>query len=324
MKYRRLGNSGLKISELGLGSWLTYGKSVNNQTAYDCIHKAYELGINFFDTANAYENGRAEEVLGEALKEYPRSSYVVATKLFFPMGPGPNDRGLSRKHIMEQCDASLKRLGLDYIDLYQCHRFDPEVPMEETLYALDDLVRQGKILYAGVSEWSAAQIEKAAGIGKACQLRPIISNQPIYNMLERYIEREVLPVSTENGMGQIVFSPLAQGILTGKYKPNTEKPADSRAANDSVNFVINSYFRDDVLTSVQKLNSLAAELGVTLSQLSLAWILRHPGISTAIVGASKPQQVEENVKAVDINLDHEVLKEIELILEEIKDFAPRR
>lgn len=324
MKYRRLGNSGLKISELGLGSWLTYGKSVNNQTAYDCIHKAYELGINFFDTANAYENGRAEEVLGEALKEYPRSSYVVATKLFFQMGQGPNDRGLSRKHIMEQCDASLKRLGLDYIDLYQCHRFDPEVPMEETLYALDDLVRQGKILYAGVSEWSAAQIEKAAGIGKAYQLRPIISNQPIYNMLERYIESEVLPVSTENGMGQIVFSPLAQGILTGKYKPNTEKPADSRAANDSVNFVINSYFRDDVLTSVQKLNSLATELGVTLSQLSLAWILRHPGISSAIVGASKPQQVEENVKAVDINLDHEVLKEIELILEEIKDFAPRR
>jgi voltage-dependent potassium channel beta subunit len=324
MKYRRLGNSGLKISEIGLGSWLTYGKSVNNQTAYDCIHKAYELGINFFDTANAYENGRAEEVLGEALKEYPRSSYVVATKLFFPMGPGPNDRGLSRKHIMEQCDASLKRLGLDYIDLYQCHRFDSEVPMEETMYALDDLVRQGKILYAGVSEWSAAQIEKAAGIGKAYQLRPIISNQPIYNMLERYIESEVLPVSTENGMGQIVFSPLAQGILTGKYKPNTEKPADSRAANDSVNFVINSYFRDDVLHSVQKLNSLAIELGVTLSQLSLAWILRHPGISSAIVGASKPKQVEENVKAVDITLDHEVLKEIDLILEEIKDFAPRR
>jgi voltage-dependent potassium channel beta subunit len=324
MKYRRLGNSGLKISEIGLGSWLTYGKSVNNQTAYDCIHKAYELGINFFDTANAYENGRAEEVLGEVLKEYPRSSYVVATKLFFPMGPGPNDRGLSRKHIMEQCDASLKRLGLDYIDLYQCHRFDPEVPMEETLYALDDLVRQGKILYAGVSEWSAAQIEKAAGIGKAYQLRPIISNQPIYNMLERYIESEVLPVSNENGVGQIVFSPLAQGILTGKYQPNSEKPADSRAANDSVNFVINSYFRDDVLTSVQKLNNLAAESGVTLSQLSLAWILRHPGISSAIVGASKPQQVEENVKAIDINLNHEVLKEIGSILEEIKDFAPRR
>ncbi|MCM3691540.1 aldo/keto reductase family protein [Neobacillus niacini] len=324
MKYRRLGNSGLKISEIGLGSWLTYGKSVNNQTAHNCIHKAYELGINFFDTANAYENGRAEEVLGEALKEYPRSSYVVATKAFFSMGSGPNDRGLSRKHIMEQCDASLKRLGLDYIDLYQCHRFDPEVPMEETLYALDDLVRQGKILYAGVSEWSAAQIEKAAGIGKANQLRPIISNQPIYNMLERYIESDVMPVSVENGLGQIVFSPLAQGILTGKYKPNAEKPADSRAANDSVNTVINSYFRDDVLHSVQKLNSLANELGVTLSQLSLAWILRHPGISSAIVGASKPQQIEENAKAIDITLDHEVLREINTILEDIKDFAPRR
>lgn len=324
MKYRRLGNSGLKISEIGLGSWLTYGKTVNNQTAYDCIHKAYELGINFFDTANAYEGGKAEEVLGEALKEYSRSSYVVATKLFFPMGAGPNERGLSRKHIMEQCDASLKRLGLDYIDLYQCHRFDPEVPMEEILYALDDLVKRGKILYAGVSEWSAAQIEKAAGVGKAYQLRPIISNQPIYNMLERYIEKEVLPVSTEKGMGQIVFSPLAQGILTGKYKPNIEKPADSRAANDSANFVINSYFQNDVLTSVQKLNRLAAELGVTLSQLSLAWILRHPSISSAIIGASRPQQIEENVKAVDISLNQEVIKEIDNILEEIKDFAPMR
>jgi aryl-alcohol dehydrogenase-like predicted oxidoreductase len=240
------------------------------------------------------------------------------------MGAGPNERGLSRKHIMEQCDASLRRLGLDYIDLYQCHRFDPEVPMEETLYALDDLVKQGKILYAGVSEWSAAQIEKAAGIGKAYQLRPIISNQPIYNMLERYIEKEILPVSTEKGMGQIVFSPLAQGILTGKYKPNSEKPADSRAANDSANFVINSYFQNDVLTSVQKLNRLAAEFGCTLSQLSLAWILRHQSISSAIIGASRPQQIEENVKAVDISLNQEGIKEIDSILEEIKDFAPMR
>lgn len=324
MKYRRLGNSGLKISEIGLGSWLTYGKAVSNQTAQECIHRAYELGINFFDTANAYEAGKAEEVLGEALKHYPRSSYVVATKLFFPMGAGPNERGLSRKHIMEQCDASLKRLGLEYIDLYQCHRFDPEVPIEETLYALDDLVRQGKILYAGVSEWSAAQIEHAVGIGRANHLRPLISNQPIYNMLERYIEKEVLPVCSEKGIGQIVFSPLAQGILTGKYKPNTEKPTDSRAANDSVNGVINSYFRNDVLESVQKLNHLAGELGVTLSQLALVWILRHPGISSAIIGASRPQQIEENVKAVDIELSEDVLREIEQILVEIKDFAPLR
>jgi voltage-dependent potassium channel beta subunit len=324
MKYRKLGNSGLKVSEIGLGSWLTYGKAVNDQTAHDCIHKAYELGINFFDTANAYESGKAEEILGQALKAYSRSSYVVATKLFFPMGKGPNERGLSRKHIMEQCDASLKRLGLDYIDLYQCHRFDLDVPVEETLYALDDLVKQGKILYAGVSEWTASQIENAVGIGKANHLRPIISNQPIYNMLERYIEKEVLPVFQEKGIGQIVFSPLAQGILTGKYKPNTEKPKDSRAANDSTNGVINSYFHNDVLECVQKLNDLATELGVTLSQLSLAWILRHPGISSAIIGASRPQQVEENVKAVDIELNEEVLQKIDQILDEIKGFAPMR
>lgn len=324
MKYRKLGNSGLKISEIGLGSWLTYGKAVENQTAYDCVHKAYELGINFFDTANAYEGGRAEVVLGEALKAYERSSYVVATKLFFPMGKGPNERGLSRKHIFEQCDASLKRLGLDYIDLYQCHRFDPETPMEETLYALDDLVRQGKVLYTGVSEWSAAQIEKAVGIGKEYKLRPLISNQPIYNMIERYIEQEVLPVSTQNGIGQIVFSPLAQGILTGKYMPNTEKPSDSRAANDSTNWVINSYFRNDVLVCVQKLNTLAQELGLTLSQLALAWILRHEGISSAIIGASRPQQIEENVKAVGVKLSGDTLAEINRILEEIKGFAPLR
>jgi voltage-dependent potassium channel beta subunit len=324
MKYRKLGNSGLRVSEIALGSWLTYGKAVNNKTAYDCVHKAYELGINFFDTANAYEGGKAEEVLGEALKSYQRSSYVVATKLFFPMGDGPNERGLSRKHIFEQCDASLKRLGLDYIDLYQCHRFDPEVPMEETLYALDDLVRQGKVLYTGVSEWTAAQIEKAAGIRKELKLRPLISNQPIYNMLERYIEADIISTSTENGMSQIVFSPLAQGVLTGKYKPNTEKPADSRAANDATNFVINSYFRNDVLESVQKLNNIAKELDLTLSQLSLAWILSNPGISSAIIGASRPSQIEENVKAVDVVLTNDVLTAINQVLAEIKDFAPLR
>jgi voltage-dependent potassium channel beta subunit len=324
MKYRRLGNSGLKISEIGLGSWLTYGKAVNTQTAHDCIHKAYELGINFFDTANAYEAGTAEQVLGEALKAYPRSSYVVATKVFFPMGKDPNERGLSRKHIIEQCDASLKRLGMEYIDLYQCHRFDPEVPVEETLYALDDLVRQGKILYAGVSEWSAANIEHAVGIGKFHHLRPIISNQPIYNMLERYIENEILPMCSGNGIGQIVFSPLAQGILTGKYIPNTEKPIDSRAANDETNRVINSYFQNDVLECVQKLKQLAEDLSLTLSQLSLAWILRHPVISSAIIGASRPKQIEENVKAVGVELRPEALVKIDKILDEIKGFAPLR
>ncbi|WP_066054320.1 aldo/keto reductase family protein [Robertmurraya korlensis] len=325
MKYRRLGNSGLKVSELGLGSWLTFGTAVDNKKAFECIHKAYELGINFFDTANAYNNGKAEEVLGEALKNYQRSSYVVATKLFFPMGEGPNERGLSRKHIFEQCEASLKRLGLDYIDLYQCHRFDSEVPIEETLYALDDLVRQGKVLYTGVSEWSAQQIDAAVNIQKEHKFRPLISNQPIYNMFERYIEEDkVIDVCRNHGIGQVVFSPLAQGVLTGKYKLGANKPSDSRAANDSTNQVINSYFRNDVLEVVGKLNNLASELGLTLSQLALAWVLRHKEISSAIIGASKPSQIEENMKAVEVELTTEVLERIEYIIEEVKDFAPLR
>ncbi len=324
MKYRHLGNSGLKVSEIALGSWLTYGKSVEDQTAEACIHKAYELGINFFDTANAYERGEAEKVLGQALKRYDRSSYVVATKVFFPMGEGPNDRGLSRKHIIEQCDASLKRLDMDYIDLYQCHRFDESVPVEETLLALDDLVKQGKVLYTGVSEWSAAQIEKASGFSKDWRLHPLVSNQPIYNMIERYIEEEIIPVSENNGLGQIVFSPLAQGVLTGKYKPNQDIPADSRAANDQTNMVINSYFDDRVLKTVEKLNTFAEKNGIKLSQLALAWILRKPNVSSAIIGASRPSQIEENVKAVDITLTDEMKEEIEAILETIKDFHPIR
>ncbi|MFC4403706.1 aldo/keto reductase family protein [Gracilibacillus xinjiangensis] len=324
MKYRYLGNSGLRVSEIALGSWLTYGKAVEDQTAEACIHKAYELGINFFDTANAYEGGQAEEVLGQALKSYDRSSLVVATKVFFPMGAGPNQRGLSRKHIIEQCDASLKRLGMDYIDLYQCHRFDENVPVEETLLALDDLVRQGKILYAGVSEWTAAQIEKATGFAKNWRLHPLISNQPIYNMIERYIEEEVIPVSEQNGLGQIVFSPLAQGVLTGKYKPGGEIPADSRAANETTNMVISSYFDERVLTTVSKMNDFAQDHGMKLSQLALAWILRQPNVSSAIIGASRPSQIEENVKAVDIKLTDQMLSEMEQILEPIKDFHPAR
>ncbi|MFZ2373666.1 MAG: aldo/keto reductase, partial [Trichococcus flocculiformis] len=206
MKYRNLGKSGLRVSEIALGSWLTYGKSVADQTAEACIRTAYDAGINFFDTANVYEKGAAETVLGKVLKDYRRSSLVVASKVYFPMGDGPNDRGLSRKHIIEACDASLKRLDMDYLDLYQCHRYDPSVPMEETLWALDDLQRQGKILYAGVSEWPAAKIQEAHQIAKQHNFRPLISNQPIYNMIERYIEVDVLPVSVANGMGQVVFS----------------------------------------------------------------------------------------------------------------------
>jgi voltage-dependent potassium channel beta subunit len=322
MEYRNLGNSGLKVSEIGLGSWLTYGTAVENEKSIACIHKAYELGINFFDTANAYNRGAAEVVLGEALKEYQRSSYVLATKVYFPMGEGPNDKGLSRKHIIEQCEASLKRLGVDYIDLYQCHRYDSETPVEETLRALDDLTSQGKILYAGVSEWTAEQITDAVHVAKEKNLRPIISNQPIFNMLVRYIEKEVLPVSLKHGMGQVVFSPLAQGILTGKYKPGQDIPASSRAANEETNRWINSYLNDDVLTSVQKLENMAQGLGLKLSQLALAWILRQPGVSSAIIGASRPEQVEENTIASGFKIPESILGEIESVLTEINGFVP--
>ncbi|CAM4268055.1 aldo/keto reductase family protein [Paenibacillus tarimensis] len=324
MKYRRVGSSGIKVSEIGLGSWLTYGTAAEQEAADACIRSAFEHGINFFDTANAYNTGAGEEAMGAALRSYNRSSYVLSTKVFFPMGSGPNDRGLSRKHIMEQCEASLRRLGVDYIDIYYCHRYDHETPLEETLRALDDLTAQGKILYAAVSEWSAAQIADAAGITKRLNLRPLISNQPIYNMFERYIEQEVLQVSAREGIGQIVFSPLAQGILTGKYKPGQQLPSGSRAANDSVNQVIRSYLRDDVLECVQELDSIAKRLGMTLSQLSLAWVLRHPGVSSALIGASRPAQIEENVKAVEFTLTQDSLDAIEAVLAKVKDFAPAR
>lgn len=322
MKYRRLGQSGLKVSELGLGSWLTYGETVEKENTTKCIQRAYDLGINFFDTANVYASGAAEEVVGQALKDFPRESYVLATKVYFPMGDGPNDQGLSRKHIIEQCEASLKRLDAEYIDLYQCHRYDTESPTEETLRALDDLVTQGKILYYGVSEWSAAQLREAKHITEQRYLRPLVSNQPIYNMLVRYIEKEVLPVSAELGIGQVVFSPLANGILTGKYKPGKDIPPHTRASNSSINFVINSYFNDEVLTCVSKLEEIAHSMDLQLAQLGLAWILRQPGVSSAIIGASKPGQIDMNIKAVDVHIPDERLEEINSILKEIDGFVP--
>ncbi|WP_366295782.1 aldo/keto reductase family protein [Paenibacillus sp. AN1007] len=323
MKYRRLGRSGLKVSEIGLGSWLTYGSATSEEAARACMRKAYELGINFFDTSNSYPG--AEEVMGNTLKPYSRSSYVLATKLFFPQGSGPNDRGLSRKHIIEQCEASLKRLGTDYIDLYQCHRFDSETPVDETLRALDDLQAQGKILYAGVSEWTAAQIAEASEISKRLNLRPLISNQPIYNMFERYIEREgVIEQCEQEGLGIIVFSPLAQGVLTGKYKPGQQIPEGTRAANHQTNGVINSYLREDVLQCTVQLAEIANELGVTLSQFALAWILRQPVVSSAIIGSSRPAQIEENIKAVKLELTPDLIMETENILSSISHFAPLR
>ncbi|HEX5501510.1 MAG TPA: aldo/keto reductase, partial [Thermomicrobiales bacterium] len=232
MEYRHLGAAGVRVSEVSLGSWLTYGGHVEDARAEACIHRAYELGVNFFDTANVYRRGAAEEVVGRALARYPRESYVLATKVYFPMGDGPNDRGLSRKHIVESCDASLRRLGVDYVDLLQCHRFDRHAPLAETLRALDDLISAGKVLYAGVSEWTAAQLEAARGIGERLLLRPLVSNQPQYSMLWRRIEAEVMPVSERLGMGQVVWSPIAQGVLAGKYRPGEAPPPDSRAGSE--------------------------------------------------------------------------------------------
>src|SRR3954466_15815093 len=250
MRYRRLGAAGVKVSEISLGSWLTYGGHVEDAAAEACVHRAYELGVNLFDTADVYRRGESERVVGRALSRYERTSYVLATKVYFPMGEGPNDRGLSRKHIVESCEASLKRLGTDYIDLYQCHRYDPETPLEETLRALDDLVTQGKVLYIGVSEWGATQIAEAVYLARALNLDRIVSNQPIYNMLQRYIERDVLSVCEREGIGQVVFSPLSQGILTGKYKPGRQPESSSRAADPRANMFMQSLMSEETLTAV--------------------------------------------------------------------------
>ena len=314
MQYRRLGASGLKVSEVCLGSWLTYGNATEDQTAEQCIDRAYELGINFFDTANVYARGKSEEVVGRALSKYPRDSYVVATKVYFPMndGPMPNNKGLSRKHIMEQAEASLKRMNLDYIDLYQCHRYDTETPLEETLRALDDLVSQGKALYTGFSQWSAAQIADAVQFQEKHNLDRFVSSQPYYNLLGRDIEKDVIPVCEREGIGQIVYSPLAQGLLTGKYKPGQPLPADSRAADPKQNQFLNSGKLDDAkLEQIQKLAPIAQELGLSMPQLALAWCLRQPNVSSVIIGASKPSQVEDNAGASGVTLSQETLKAID-------------
>ena len=317
MQYRRLGRAGVRVSTIALGSWLTYGSSVAEEAATQCIRTAYELGINFFDTANAYNRGAAEEVVGRVLRDFSRDSFVLATKVYFPMGEGPNDRGLSRKHIMEQCHASLRRLGVDYIDLYQCHRYDPDVPLEEVLRALDDLVTQGKVLYVGVSEWTATQIDDAVYIARELNLDRIVSNQPIYNMLQRYIERDVLPLCEREGIGQVVFSPLSQGILTGKYKPGQRPEQGTRAADPQSNAFMQDLMNDKVLTAVQNLQTLAQQAGYSLSQMALAWVLCKPIVSAAIIGASHPQQVEENAKASEITLTDDMLHRIDEILGDV-------
>lgn len=314
MKYRKLGRTGLKVSEISLGSWLTYGNTVEANTATQVIDQAYELGINFFDTSNIYARGEAEKVVGQALRKYPRESYVLATKVFWPMGEGPNDRGLSRKHIYEQANASLKRLGLDYVDIYYCHRYDPETPVDETLRAIDDLVRQGKVLYVGVSEWTAAQITDALRVADRYLLDRIVVNQPVYNMLNRYIEPEIIPLSQREGIGQVVFSPLAQGVLTGKYKLGQKYPEGSRATDPRVNTSMQRFMSEDQLEKVEQLSGIARELNISMSQLAIAWILRQENVASALVGATREEQIIENAKASDVVLDTDVLNQLEQIL----------
>lgn len=314
VKYRKLGASGLKVSEISLGSWLTYGGYVERENAVKSIEKAYELGINFFDTANVYARGEAEKVVGDTLRAYPRESYVLATKVHGKMGEGPNDRGLSRKHITEQANASLKRLGLDYVDIYYSHRFDTDTPLEETLRAFDDLVRQGKVLYIGVSEWTAAQITEAFAVADRYLLDRLVVNQPIYNLFERYIEKEIIPLGESKGFGQVVFSPLVQGLLTGKYTETEQVPEESRAAKQE-NF--RKRITEERIGTVKQLTAVARELGITVSQLALAWILRQPNVSSALIGASRPEQVEENVGASGIALSDETQQRIADIISHI-------
>jgi voltage-dependent potassium channel beta subunit len=317
VKYRHLGKYGVKVSEVSLGSWLTFGNATEDETARACIEKAYDLGINFFDTANAYARGKAEEVVGRVLKNYARDSFVLATKVFFPMGDGPNDRGLSRKHIFEQCHASLKRLGTDYIDLYQAHRYDTETPLEETLTAFSDLVRQGKVLYYGVSEWSAGQIAHATDVVRMSggRLAPLASNQPFYNALGRGLEKEVMPLCGREGIGLVVYSPLAQGVLTGKYQPGQPLPEGSRASDPSQNMFLNGGKLDEnVLEKVQKLRPIAERNNLTLSQLALAWCLRRSEVSSVIIGASRPEQVEDNAGAAGVILSPQDVAEMDTAL----------
>ena len=310
MKYRQLGSSDLTVSEVSLGSWLTYGLGVDDTAAKACLDRAFELGINFIDTANVYGKGAAESFLGRALKGRDRSSYILATKLYFPMTE--TDRGLSAEQVYKQIDLSLERLQTDYVDLYQCHRYDVNTPLEETMEALSNVVRQGKARYLGFSEWSAEQIRAALAIPG---VEKFVSSQPEYSMLWRQPEEEVIPLCAANGIGQIVWSPLAQGVLTGKYLPGQPPPKDSRASSDRMNtFYSNDLRSDFTLATVQELRPIAARLGITLAQMAIAWVLREPNLSSAIVGASRPQQVDENVGASGVILPQDALDHIDRVL----------
>ena len=315
MAYRYLGSSGLKVSEITYGNWLTHGSQVENDVATKCVHAALDAGITTFDTADVYANGAAEQVLGDALKGQRREGLEIFTKVYFPVGErGPNDTGLSRKHIREGIDNSLRRLGTDYVDLYQAHRYDHETPLEETIAAFGDVVRSGKALYIGVSEWTADQLRAGQTLARQAGFS-IVSNQPQYSALWRVIEERVVPTSRELGIGQIVWSPIAQGVLTGKYKPGEAPPAGSRATDEKGgDEMIKRYLTDDVLTRVQDLQPIADDLGITMAQLAVAWVLANDNVSAALVGASRPEQITENVKASEVTLTADVLSTIDAAL----------
>ncbi|MEX2015447.1 MAG: aldo/keto reductase family protein [Candidatus Hydrogenedentales bacterium] len=309
MKYRKLGNSDLTVSEISLGSWLTYGAGVPGNQAKACVDKAFDVGINFFDTANAYGRGAAEEFLGEQLASRPRDSYILATKVYFPMSE--TDYGLSRKQIQKQLDNSLRRLKVDYVDLYQCHRYDTKTPLEETMRALTEAVWSGKVRYIGFSEWLPEQIEAALAMSNVAKF---VSSQPQYSMLWRRPEQGVIPLCARNGISQIVWSPLAQGVLTGKYSPDAPPPEDSRAASDAMNEFIDRLTTRPILEAVQRLRPIAEKLQLSMAQLALAWVLREPNVASAIIGASRPEQIEDNAKASGVKLDNDALWQIDRAL----------
>lgn len=314
MEYRYLGNSGLMISEMAYGNWITHANQVEEDRATACVHAALDAGITTFDTADVYAATKAEEVLGRALQGQRREGLEIFTKVYWPVGPGKNDRGLSRKHIMEACHGSLRRLGVEYVDLYQAHRFDYETPLEETLQAFDDLVRQGKVLYVGVSEWRADQIQAAVDLAEEMGFDRIISNQPQYSMLYRVIEEEVVPTCETNGIGQVVWSPMAQGVLSGKYKPGQPPPEGSRATNQQGASFIKRLMADEILEAVADLQPIAGDNQMSMSQLALAWVLQNPAVSAAIIGATRPDQIQHNVKASGVALDEDTLHAIDDVL----------
>jgi aryl-alcohol dehydrogenase-like predicted oxidoreductase len=323
VNYRYLGNSGLKISEITYGNWLTHGSQVENDVATQCVRAALDAGITTFDTADVYANTAAEQVLGDALKGERRESLEIFTKVYWPTGPkGPNDTGLSRKHIMESINGSLQRLGTDYVDLYQAHRYDVETPLEETMQAFADIVRQGKALYIGVSEWTADQIRAGAALAKDLGFQ-LISSQPQYSMLWRVIEDEVVPASRELGLSQIVWSPMAQGVLSGKYVPGRELPAGSRATDTKGGAqMIERFMRDEVLERVQQLKPVADELDLSMAQLAVAWVLQNDNVAAALVGASRPEQVAENVKASGVVIPAELMSRIDAVLGDVVERDP--